>query len=484
MSVPLDTGATACCDMRAEDAHTFEGGMADVDPPISLRPCQGLKWRKAAESRNSHSNTPRRESKPQPARAQHSARSRNSRGIRVADRDRPRDLVSRFLFSTISSGGVPACAACAVVRGSAGTAELGHAAASMCADPCRPRTHPGAKDASGAGAQASQRSPFKRRRDTGGGKEDGDGDGVGKGWEALGEALPADMDARAQVLQQCQALNAQGMYASAATLASFLLSPDAQDPQAYLCYGDALFQMGEYKRAEVALQKALELSGGAPDAPEAVQLRWRIAECFGRENNFSLQLYALAAIPVHARTAQVHMALGRLYQRFGSHNDALNSFREALSGSPLAIEAVEPLAQLGEKEQDILALVSKAAGHQRWLLTLVAARVQQALCDHRAACAGYTQLAEMFPYNSEVLSNLAVPALCTYKHPMHRLYVHISTRTPAKRCRIPRCACMHRCIHIRTEYMYVYQRTMRTGEPGAGGELAGGDAGVRAGSRS
>ena len=43
MSVPLDTGATACCDMRAEDAHTFEGGMADVDPPISLRPCQGLK---------------------------------------------------------------------------------------------------------------------------------------------------------------------------------------------------------------------------------------------------------------------------------------------------------------------------------------------------------------------------------------------------------------------------------------------------------
>ena len=39
--MPLDTGATACCDMRAEDAHTFEGGMADVDPPISLRPCQG-----------------------------------------------------------------------------------------------------------------------------------------------------------------------------------------------------------------------------------------------------------------------------------------------------------------------------------------------------------------------------------------------------------------------------------------------------------
>ena len=116
---------------------------------------------------------------------------------------------------------------------------------------------------------------------------------------------------------------------------------------------------------------------------------------------------------------------------------------------------MEPLAQLGEKEQDILALVSKAAGHQRWLLTLVAARVQQALCDHRAACAGYTQLAEMFPYNSEVLSNLAVPALCTYKHPMHRLYVHMSTRTPAKRCRVSRCRL---CVHISTRctgYMYI-----------------------------
>eukprot|EP00802_Teleaulax_amphioxeia_P008307 Tamp_08315.p1 GENE.Tamp_08315~~Tamp_08315.p1 ORF type:complete len:538 (+),score=106.55 Tamp_08315:43-1614(+) len=216
------------------------------------------------------------------------------------------------------------------------------------------------------------------------------------------------MDAKAQVLGQCHALLAQGLYASAATMLSFLLSPDAQDPSVYSAYGDALFKMGEYKRAEAALRHALELLGGPPEAPEAVALRSKIAECHGHDNNYSLQLYNLTGIPASARTPQVNMALGRLYQRFGSHNDAVACYREALAASPLAIEAVEPLAQLGEKEQDILNLVGKSAGNQRWLLSLVAARVQQAVSDHKAAASSYTHLAEAFPENSEVLCNLAV----------------------------------------------------------------------------
>jgi tetratricopeptide (TPR) repeat protein len=241
------------------------------------------------------------------------------------------------------------------------------------------------------------------------------GQGVGAeaknaGKSAGGHVLSASgaMDAKSQVLLQCQTLNGQGLYSSSATLLSFLLSPDTQDPNVYMAYGDALFNMGEYKRAEAALRTALELLGGAPEAPEAVQLRWKIAECFGRENNYSLQLYALTGIPAQARTPQVNMALGRLYQRFGSQNDALACFREALSSSPLAVEAVEELAQLGEKEQDILNLVGKSVGNQRWLLTLVAARVQQAVSDHRAAAASYAHLAEAFPDNGEVMCNLAV----------------------------------------------------------------------------
>ena len=69
------------------------------------------------------------------------------------------------------------------------------------------------------------------------------------------------------------------------------------------------------------------------------------------------------------------------------------------TASPLAIEAVQQLAQLGEKESDILNLVGKSVGNQRWLLSLVAARVQQAVCDHKVcnarnvcdACNGLTQ---------------------------------------------------------------------------------------------
>jgi hypothetical protein len=35
---------------------------------------------------------------------------------------------------------------------------------------------------------------------------------------------------------------------------------------------------------------------------------------------------------------QVNMALGRLYQRFGSHSDAILCYKEALAASPLALE--------------------------------------------------------------------------------------------------------------------------------------------------
>ena len=233
---------------------------------------------------------------------------------------------------------------------------------------------------------------------------------------ALGAAGAGSMDAKAQVLGQCQILLAQGLYASAATMLSFLLSPNAQDPSVYMAYGDALYNMGEYKRAEGALRNALELLGAPPEAPEAVQLRWKIAECHAHDNNYSLQLYNLTGIPASARTPQVNMALGRLYQRFGSHHDAVSCYREALSASPLAIEAVEPLAQLGEKEQDILNLVGKNAGNQRWLLSLVAARVQQAVSDHKAAASSYSHLAEAFPDNSEVCVHARARARALSKH--------------------------------------------------------------------
>jgi hypothetical protein len=78
------------------------------------------------------------------------------------------------------------------------------------------------------------------------------------------------------------------------------------------------------------------------------------------------------------------------------------------TASPLAIEAVQQLAQLGEKEADILNLVGKGVGNQRWLLSLVAARVQQAVSDHKSAATTYAHLAMSFPDNGEVLANLAV----------------------------------------------------------------------------
>jgi thioredoxin-like negative regulator of GroEL len=91
-----------------------------------------------------------------------------------------------------------------------------------------------------------------------------------------------DAGGAAQLLAQCKALNEQRLFPSAAQLASFLVNANQHDPDAFATLGTALLGAGEHKRALGAFQAALDLLGVAPDAPDAVELRCRIAECYAK----------------------------------------------------------------------------------------------------------------------------------------------------------------------------------------------------------
>jgi hypothetical protein len=112
------------------------------------------------------------------------------------------------------------------------------------------------------------------------------------------------------LLEQCRALNAQGLYHSAAALASFLVGARILDSEVFTVYGDSLFGLGEPKRALSAYRSALELMGGmlndsSDAAGEWVELVWKVAECQRLLGDYSGQKMTLEQIPRAVRSLKV-----------------------------------------------------------------------------------------------------------------------------------------------------------------------------------
>ena len=140
-------------------------------------------------------------------------------------------------------------------------------------------------------------------------------------------ATDAAADATAELVQQCRALNSQSLYASAASLAAFAANSTQQDPEAFIVYGNALFGLGELKRALPAYRTAFDLLG--PDNVESAELLWKVSECHRMTGDFNAQLSTLESIPIQFRTPATNIALGKLYQRFNIEAVAIACFQVA-----------------------------------------------------------------------------------------------------------------------------------------------------------
>jgi len=139
-----------------------------------------------------------------------------------------------------------------------------------------------------------------------------------------------------------------------------------------------------------------------------VELVWKISECQRLMGDFLGQKTSLESIPGMHRTLKVSVALGKLYRRFGGDTFAIACFQDALATSPFAVEAIEPLAQMGVKEHDIVCHMAGQAHVMPWLTQYVSAVVLQAANDHKAGQQTFHALAQSFPESTEALSGLAV----------------------------------------------------------------------------
>jgi tetratricopeptide (TPR) repeat protein len=213
------------------------------------------------------------------------------------------------------------------------------------------------------------------------------------------------MDSTAELVNQCRNLNKQSLFASAASLAAFSAGAMQHDPEVFIAYGTALFGLCEYKRALQAFKKAFDLVSADKEI-DASDLQWKIAECHRLIGDYNSQLSTLETIPIQCRTPAINVALGKLYQRFNIETVAIACFLEALAACPLAIEAVEPLALMNVKEQEILTRISKHGTQFAWLVPVVTARIQAAQADYRAALQTLKPLTQLCPENRYVAFEL------------------------------------------------------------------------------
>ena len=218
------------------------------------------------------------------------------------------------------------------------------------------------------------------------------------------------------LLAQIKELNSNCLYASAASLGSFITGVHQTNPEVFVAYGDSLFGLGEHKRALAAYRTSYDLSGGSRSGSsrseiksvDAVEIIWKMAECQRLTGDYVGQKQTLEGIRQSQRTIKVHVALGNLYRRLGGEVLATACFQDALAQNPLCVEVIDQLAQMNVKEQDLTRHMSETIQAIPWLADYVTGTIQLAANDHKAGQKTFQSLSRSFPESTEALAGLAV----------------------------------------------------------------------------
>ncbi|RWS28892.1 Anaphase-promoting complex subunit 7-like protein [Leptotrombidium deliense] len=153
-----------------------------------------------------------------------------------------------------------------------------------------------------------------------------------------------------------------------------------QQFQVYVFFADSLFYEKHYFKAENIYRKALDVRKSLyknrkksqtclSEVGNEVELKYQLYMCAINQQDLTKSLIALESIPVKQRTAKINIALGDLYMRNKSDNNAISCFREVLKENPLSLRIITNLIKLGMKTNEIINIVmgSSVASSIDWL---------------------------------------------------------------------------------------------------------------------
>ena len=161
-------------------------------------------------------------------------------------------------------------------------------------------------------------------------------------------------DCRDQVLHLLQ----DGLYESAEVMCSMILS--SLPPQAGMgadkpgsvntvfleLLADSLFAQGQFKRALIYFQQALQcfsLRGRSIESKEGARLAYKSALCHVELRDASGAIRLLENIPTPLRNVKVCIAMGKQYSELGLKKSAIGCYKQVLALLPSSVEAVEKL---------------------------------------------------------------------------------------------------------------------------------------------
>ncbi|KAL4223795.1 Anaphase promoting complex subunit 7 [Mactra antiquata] len=144
-----------------------------------------------------------------------------------------------------------------------------------------------------------------------------------------------------------------------------------QKYQCYVFYGNALYHLREYTKAEDLYKKALLLlkainktkgkssqsAAVTSDITSDVEVKYKMYQCLVHTKQYKEAMSVLEGISTKQRTAKVNLALAKMYTRSGMDRSAITSYREVLRECPLALESINGLISLGLKATDVHSLV-------------------------------------------------------------------------------------------------------------------------------
>uniref|UniRef100_A0A0B7A0N2 Anaphase-promoting complex subunit 7 n=1 Tax=Arion vulgaris TaxID=1028688 RepID=A0A0B7A0N2_9EUPU len=140
-----------------------------------------------------------------------------------------------------------------------------------------------------------------------------------------------------------------------------------QKYQSLIYYGDSLYQLGQYKKAETVFMRCLLLRKtlnkskiktiSSTELTTEVDVRYKIYQCFHKMKQNTEALSILESINTKKRTSRVNLALAKLYLYEGRDRSAITCYKEVIREHPLALDALTGLLCLGMRGVDLMSYI-------------------------------------------------------------------------------------------------------------------------------
>lgn len=192
---------------------------------------------------------------------------------------------------------------------------------------------------------------------------------------------------------------------------------DAKDKyMIYYLYGNAAFQLKEYKLADSLFNKALLINKSnlrpkpktqaSSDCDTDISIKYNLHLCLMNEKKYQEAFVILDSISSKQRTAKILLALAKLHQQLVNPKEAINTYKELLKTNKFSLIAIEALLSLGVKLDELPKIPSNMS--TEWLNTYLKGKSHIVAREYKEAIKSLKVIDTNFGHKStEVLCSLA-----------------------------------------------------------------------------